>query len=153
MSLPSWAPGFEHVADYITSRTVDAQTPGSDRPSGTFSQWTYPTDMQVSRLIEAACGWVISVTGPVVPIIEDTARSVAAMRAAAMVEMSYPLRNDEITEVAQALFAQASAGRDELVSANRDGGGAVVSGATPPRGCFPPAPSYLLDGPGWGFPR
>lgn len=153
MALPSWAPTLEHVADYITSRTVDAVTPGSDTPTGTFSATTYPTDAQVNRLIEAACAWVTSVTGAVVTDLEDAARSVAAMRAAGLVELSYPLRNDEIDEVAQALLSQAQVGRDELVAANLAAGGAVVGQTATPRGSFPPAPDYRIDGPGWGYPR
>jgi hypothetical protein len=85
--------------------------------------------------------------------LEDDAQAVAAMRAAGLVELSYPLRNDEINEVATALLAEATAARDEFVAANRSAGGAVVSGTAQPRGSFPPPPSYQLDGPGWGTPR
>lgn len=153
MTAPSWAPSLDHVADYITSRTLDTVTPGSDAPTGTFSASTYPTGTQVERLIEAACAWVTAVTGDVATTLEDDARGVAAMRTAGLVELSYPLRNDDISAVAQVLLDLATAGRDELVAANIVEGGVIVSQTPSPRGSFPDAPCYTLDGPAWGFPR
>jgi hypothetical protein len=141
------------VADYVTSRTVDAVTPGSDTPTGTFSANTYPTDAQVTRLIDAACGWILAVTGPVATDLEDTAKNVAALRAAAMVELSYPVRNDEIDQVASVLLAEAQSGRNELVAANRASGVVVVSTVPSPRGSFPDAWPPQLDGPGWDYLR
>jgi hypothetical protein len=137
------------VADYITSRTVDTVTPGSDTPTGTFGSSTYPTDEQVERLIAAACGWVESVTGTLTVDLEGTAGDVAAMRAAGLVELSYPLRNNEIDEVANALLSQAQSARDELVAANRAAGGTVISPSAPPIFSFPDASAWRGDTPAW----
>lgn len=144
----AWAPDLEDVADYVTSRTVDSSTPGSDEPLGTFSPDTYPTDIQVGRLIAGATQWVVNVTGDIVESLRDTAKDVAAMRAAALVEISYPVRDDDI-EVANTLLEQARAARDELVAANRSAGGPGVSGTAAPVGSFPDARAWVGDHPAW----
>lgn len=153
MTAPSWAPSLAEVADYITSRTVNTVTPGSDTPAGVFSSTTYPTDTQVTRLIDGACSWVTVVTGTIAVGLESSAKAVAAMRTAGLVELSYPLRNDEVDEVARVLLEQATAGRDELVSANHVAGGVVISGVPSPSGSFPEVQWDIRDGPAWGYPR
>lgn len=148
MPTPSWAPTREHVADYVTSRTVDTDTPGDDAPTGTFFEHTYPTGDQVDRLIASATAWVLNVTGPVVTDLEGTARDAAALRAAALVEMSYPERDADV-EVANVLLEQALAARTELAAANRAAGGVGVGTAATPLGCFPDAAIWTGDQPGW----
>lgn len=149
MTTPAWAPVLEDVAAYVTSRTVDAVTPGSDTPIGTFTADTYPTDTQVLRLVGTATAWVVNVTGDVVPDLEETATDVAAMRAAALIELSYPDRDGDIDEVATVLLEQARAGRDELAAANRAGGGAGPNGTATPLGAFPVAAPWCNDQPAW----
>lgn len=149
MPTVPWAPALEDVANYVTSRTVDAETPGSDTPTGTFNELTYPTDVQVDRLIAGATSWVVNVAGVIVPDLEDTAREVAAMRAAALVELTYPVRDGDIDEVASVLLEQATLARDELVIANRAGGSSGVSATATPLGCFPEATVWRNDQPGW----
>lgn len=153
MVAPLWAPTLDGVADYVTSRTVDTITPGSDTPTGTFSEVTYPTGTQVQRLIDAACAWVLAATGPIAADLEEGARGVAAMRAAGMVELTYPIRDNEIEQVAQVLLAEALAGRDELAAANRAAGVVIISATPSPRGTFPDAYPARLDGPAWGVDR
>lgn len=147
MTLPSWAPGLEQVGDYVTSRTVDTTTPGGDTPTGTFSADTYPTDDQVQRLIASACRWVSSATGEIVTALGDNATDVAAMRAAGLVELSYPLRNNEVDEVAGALLDQAAAARTDLVAQNRAQGGTGINATAAPLGNFPDARCWRGDEP------
>jgi hypothetical protein len=139
MAAPDWIPTIDQVADYVTSRTVTT-TPGDDEPSGTFSADTYPTGDQVDRLIEAACNWVLSVTGPIAAALNDNAADVAALRAAGMVELSYPVRDGDIN-TAELLLAQALLGRTDLVKANT-----AATGVDPGGGLA----STLL--PQWSFP-
>lgn len=146
MALPSWAPDLDEVADYVTSRTVDMDAPGSDSPIGTFTSDTYPNNEQVDRLIASACSWVVNVTGLVGTALEGSAKDVAAMRAAALVELSYPIRDNDI-DVATTMLAQAKFARDELVAANLSQGAAGVNvGGTVQYG-FPDASAWRGDNP------
>lgn len=147
MALPTWAPSLEQVGDYVTSRTIDTNTPGGDTPTGTFSNDTYPTGDQVDRLIASACRWVASATGEVVTALGDNATDVAAMRAAGLVELSYPLRNNDVDEVAGVLLDQASAARTDLVALNRAQGGTGVNANASPLGSFPDAACWRGDEP------
>lgn len=150
--LPAWAPSLADVGDYVTSRTVDENTPGSDTPTGTFSATTYPTDQQVLRLISSAVQWVLNVTGPVAASLEASAASVAAMRAAALVELSYPVRNADVDAVTTPLLAEARFARDELVAANLAQGGVGFNSTGAPLGAFPEPVGWRGDMPrsnGW----
>lgn len=130
MPAPSWAPTVDQVADYVTSRTV-TQAVGVEQPSGTFSASTYPTDTQVNRLIVSACDWVTTATGTLSTTLYANAADVAALRAAGMVELSYPERNNDVS-TAQLLLAQADNGLKALVLANVPASGALpISGALP----------------------
>ena len=149
MPTAPWAPTLQDVGDYVTSRTVDAATPGDDTPLGTFTEDTYPTAEQVDRLIAGAASWVLNVTGPVVTDLEETARDVAAMRAAALVEMSYPVRDGDLDEVATLLLEQSRSARDELVIANRAGGSVGISPTAAPAFSFPDAAPWCGDQPAW----
>lgn len=139
---PLWAPVADDVADFITSRTFSVKVPGADTPTGAFSADTYPTDQQVDRLIEGACAWVTVVTGPIDSTLEKAARSVATMRAAGMVELSFPERDADI-DVATSMLQQAFLARQELITANQNAGvEPVAMGAHSPVYNFPPAESW-----------
>lgn len=118
--IQPWAPSLAQVADYVTSRTVDMATPGSDTPLGTFTSGTWPTDIQVTRLIDASCLWVMTATSAIDPTLMDQAANTVALRTAALIELSYPIRNassssSTIDPVATALLAAADAARVDLV--------------------------------------
>jgi len=132
-----WAPTLEQVAGYVTSRTIDLTTPGSDTPLGTFTANTWPTDVQVNSLIEVACRWVTTRTGPIDDTLADHAGDVAALRAAGMVELSYPVRNADV-DTATLLLGQAEKAKADLVAAMQ-----TVTGVDPtPVGSALPAFSF-----------
>ena len=113
-----WSPALTDVGDYVTARTLDMATPGSDTPTGTFTASTYPTGDQVGRLVDAASAWLAATVGTVVEGLYPMATAVAAMRAAGLVELSYPLRDADVNTAA-ALLAQADAGLLKLKDANQ----------------------------------
>ena len=147
MAMPEWAPSLEAVADYITSRTLDSSTPGDDTPLGTFTPSTYPTDVQVMRIIEGAVTWLTNVVGTPVPALEDSAASVVAMRAAGLVELSYPERDADISGVGSVLLGEARTALDGLKAANTAAGGTGGSGGASPAGDFPPASCWRGEEP------
>lgn len=112
-----WSPSLTDIGAYVTSRTLDNSTPGDATPTGTFSQDTYPTDGQVAALTPGACEWVTSVTGPIDSTLTDLAKATAAVRVAALVELSFPIRDADVTN-AQNLLDLATAQRADLASAN-----------------------------------
>jgi hypothetical protein len=138
MTIPEWAPGPDQVAAYVTSRTVDLEgTPGTDTPTGAFTTTTTPTAGQVDRVIEDACSWVTMVTGPIDATLQDAAAGVAALRAAGIVEMSYPERNADVDQSVNALLLQAKFARDELAAANRATGATSPNMSATPQYAFP----------------
>lgn len=147
-SLPTgadqWAPTLPQVGAYVLSRTLtDA---GGDTPTGTFSDDTEPTADRVTLLIVDACRWVLLATGTLDPALTDEAQSVAALRTAGMVELTYP-RNSEDVTTGQALLEQARLARADLVTANR--GATGVDPTTPAGG--PLLPVYAFPPPvAWG---
>jgi len=100
-----WVPSLREVADYVPSRTVPIDT-AADDPKMTFDTTTRPNGESVARLIKAAVGWVTATCGTIDSSLYDTAQSVAAIRAAALVEMSYPERDGD-TNVSNILLLQA----------------------------------------------
>ncbi|MGH3656778.1 MAG: hypothetical protein ACRDUA_08955 [Micromonosporaceae bacterium] len=132
-----WVPGLPEVADYIPSRTV-AQGVGTQTPADTFTTDTTPTDVQASRVTAAATSYVAAKVGTLHDTLTDMARSVAAMRAAGLIELSYPERDDDVN-VAEQLLAAAREALEVLVEANNETGGGS-----------PSDPSNLL--PVWTFP-
>jgi hypothetical protein len=138
----TWAPTLEQVAGYVTSRTVDLAVPGSDTPLGTFTGNTWPTDTQVRGLIDIACRWVTTRTGPVDSTLVDNAADVAALRAAGMVEASYPVRAGNV-DTANLLLKQADTAKADLVAAMQN-----ITGVNPtPVGSA--LPQYSFPDPHW----
>jgi hypothetical protein len=113
----SWRPELWQVADYIPGRTLVGAVDGYGNALNTFDNTTHPTGDQVQRLITAACAWVTLKTGLVDDSLTESARDVAALRAAGMAEQGYPDNRDDLNTSA-ALLAQATQMRDDLARAN-----------------------------------
>jgi hypothetical protein len=111
-----WVPSLREVADYVPSRTVPVNT-AADDPLMTFTTSTRPTGEQVARLIRAAVGWVTATCGTIHPSLYDVAQSVAALRTAATVELSYPERDADVPNSVE-LLSQADKALAKLESAN-----------------------------------
>jgi hypothetical protein len=117
----AWAPGLADVARLIPRRTRDATAPGSDATLGTFTGNTTPTNVQAQAIIDSAVSDVVAATGaapkspPASSSIGDAMRAAAAWRAAADIELAYPIRNQDISIYA-ALNGRAA---DALASAVR----------------------------------
>lgn len=143
MTAPSWAPDLAWVGAYVTSRTLSGSDIGSDTPTGTFDGTTWPTAAAVNALIGDACAWVTTLTGPIPAELFDQAAAVAALRSAAMVEMSYPVRDADVTSTAAVLLEQANRARDELVTAM------TYATGTAPTLAATALPSYSFPDPSW----
>lgn len=116
----TWAPTTAQVADYVTSRTIDFTTPGSDTPVADFNANTVPNNDQVGRLINGSCAWVLAgLTSPLTTGADvlALAAACAAVRTAGMVEASYPQRDDDIN-TGKLLLDQAFEMRASLDAAN-----------------------------------
>lgn len=98
----AWAPSLDDVARHIPRRTRDATVPGSDRMLGTFTPNTTPTDAQAGAVIDEVVAGIVAEYGPV-PLspasdqIAVAARSAAAWRAAADIEIAYPNRDADVS--------------------------------------------------------
>jgi hypothetical protein len=112
-----WRPELWHVADYVPGRTLVGAVDGYGNALNTFTADTHPNDGTVQRLITAGCAWVATRVGTVAVDLTETARSAAAMWAAAQVERGYPDNDKEASDAAE-LFRQAAALRDDLHAAN-----------------------------------
>ena len=119
-----WVPDLRTVADYVPSRTIPVDTPADD-PLMTFDATTRPTGEQVARIAQGAVRWVANSVGTVDPTLYEQATDVAAIRAAGMVELVYPVRDADVQN-AQALLAQADAALVALQSRNE-----AVTGTSP----------------------
>lgn len=145
----AWAPTTVQVADYATSRTVAIDVPGTDAPSGDFTVSTYPTGAQVSRLIDGSCSWVLAGLDAALmssdPDVVSSATTVAAIRTAGMIELTYPERDADI-QTATALLAQADKMLVGLNSQNNQSAyqnaGSVNPMALVPIYSFPDPPWY-----------
>lgn len=131
-----WVPGRRQVAKYVAERTVPADQ-SSDVPLNDFTDLTSPTAPQADEHIAAAVAWVTAGCGTVVPALYGSATEVAAVRAAGMIELSYPVRNADI-DTAQALLAQADRWLAALAEANEDAGGGTDHAGVLAQWQFPP---------------
>ena len=145
MTQPDWAPTTADVAAYVPTRTVD-DYPNPDAPSqpelgtpgGDFTTETTPTKAQVESFIDAAV-WVVNakVKDPTTDGVRSILRQAAAVRAAAMVELSSP-RSDTDVNVYQellTLYGQLISDATEVnISDGADGSG---SGNLVPQYSFP----------------
>lgn len=141
-ALP-WVPTRRAVAALVPTRTVGQD--GTDPVlTGTFTEATSPTAVQVDEILSQSVAWVAMRTGTVDTSLYEAARSVAAMRAAGMVLTAYPLGDAEAdTDAARRWLDLAGVDLAALVAANTatgtdDGPGTPTVGAY----SFPSAPSW-----------
>lgn len=131
-ALP-WVPTRSAVAALVPTRTLGQD--GSDPVlAGTFTEATSPTAVQADELVSQAVSWVAMRTGTVDASLYEGARAVAAMRAAGMVLLAYPLGDAEADpDAAKRLLDLAATDLVALVAANTatgtdDGPGTPVVG-------------------------
>lgn len=111
-----WSPTLEAVAGYVPARTVPIDT-ATDDPLGTFDSTTVPDASQAYDKIAAAVGWVTARAGTVDVTLYQQAGDVAALRAAGLIELSYPIRDADIN-TAEQLLKLADQALTSLVTAN-----------------------------------
>lgn len=136
-----WRPDLTTVATYIPERTVTLLAPGDEGLANTFTNDTTPTADQVSTLIDAAARHVATKTGTINALLYEQARDAAAMRAAGLVELSYPVRDGDLN-VGDRWLKLADSAIDALSTANLDPTSSVHPSALVPVYSFPDAPVY-----------
>jgi hypothetical protein len=136
---------IEQVADLVPSRTVPT-TSTTGLPLNTFDLTTTPTYEQVVRLIESAVAWVATRIGTVHASLSSMYNHVVVLRAAGLVELSYPERDADVN-TAKTLLAEADKALAVLVTADLElsAGGVEVGVALQPSWLFPAAPSHGDD--------
>lgn len=141
----AWRPNLERVATYIPERTVAVDRLSDGKPVLTFTDDTRPTAVQVAQQIDDAVAWVATACGDLDTTLYDTARGLAAIRAAGMAEASWPVRDGDLS-AAQILLQQADSGLKALAARNES-----LTGVDPddPDGVFEIAPPYSCTS-SWG---
>ncbi len=121
---PAWTPTPDAVADLLAQRVLVR----GGQAVGTFTATTKPTVTQVQRIADAVAREVEIATGPLPDSYTDSAADVAALGAAARVELSFFPRDTErgTYDDLAALYAAALA---RLVLATRGGQGEGRSSA------------------------
>lgn len=116
-TLPDWAPDLTRVANYVPSRTLRVDdTTGT--PLQVFTVDTRPSAAEVTGLIEDAVAWVVSKASATIGVsLFDSARAAAAIRTAGWVEVTWPIRPDDIN-TGQTLLTQADAMLTALAARN-----------------------------------
>lgn len=123
---PDWTPFLSDVADYVRTRTLDITQPGSEIYLGTFTANTEPDGVSVQRILDRAVSNVLAVIHIVPTGLEDLAKSAAALRAAADVELAYPERNADVNVYAQ-LNARAEQEFQRLITAAESTGSSNIA--------------------------
>lgn len=137
-TLPDWAPDLTRVATYIPERTVEIDRESDGMPVLSFTANTRPSAAQVQSQIEGAVAWVLlDTTSSLDSTLFDAARELAAIRAAGLAEIAWPVRDGDIN-AGQALLTQADAGLKSLVARND-----VITGENP---------EVFEVAPVWSFP-
>src|SRR5258707_2466790 len=102
----AWPPALDDVAGHIPRRTGARLPRGSDATRATFTASTTPTDGQAQSVIDDACSAVLAAAGPVpatgqpnAPLVQQAARTAAEWRAAADIEIAYPVRDADVRVV------------------------------------------------------
>lgn len=155
MAGEPWAPTLPDVARHIPRRTRDTKTPGSDQLLGTFTASTTPTSDQAQAVIDAVVGTLLADVGPLpssgalVQDIQTAARAAAEWRAAADIEVAYPLRDADLVVYDQ-LNARAADALATLKRVVAQAGGGQADVATPYWG-FPAPPPWGDLSPGSGI--
>jgi hypothetical protein len=138
-----WAPSLAEVARHIPTRTRDFRTPGSDALLGTFTERTTPTAEQAQADVDAAVRGIVAEVGNLptsgdpdqIGAIEAAARDAAEWRAAADIELAYPVRDADVL-VARDLDARAKTALERLKLVLAESGAGLVE-----------------DMPQWAFPE
>ncbi len=139
----AWRPDLWRVAAYIPRRTLVDAVDGYGTPRRTFDGDTMPSGPEVQFLITDACAWVLLAATPTEGLY-PSALAAAAMRVAAIVELTYPDNGSDVN-VAKDLLAQADAMRKDLAAAAVAAGGddpATTADDLLPVWSFPAAPSW-----------
>ncbi|UWP85880.1 hypothetical protein Dfulv_17175 [Dactylosporangium fulvum] len=114
---PEWTPTRARVASYVPSRPLVPAPDGSNVDLMTFDATTRPTGAQVDLHIADAVRWVTDATGELDAVLHESATAVAAIRAAAFVELGYGERDkgmrDTANQTSDRLFKQA----DQMLAA------------------------------------
>lgn len=128
------------MATYIPERSVPVDDVDG-QPVLTFTADTRPTATQVDSQIADAVVWVSIATGTLDETLYDAARAVAAIRAAGLIELSWPIR-DADRNTGRDLLTQADAMLKQLAARN-----VTLTGEDPddPDGVFEILPV-------WSFP-
>lgn len=147
LALP-WEPSPPTVAALVPTRTLNQQPLSATDPTytGTFTDSTIPTTVQVDVLIGQALAWVTGSVGTVLPAFYGLAEAAAAMRTAGLVLTAWPLEEPGApADTAQRWFDQADAALKQLAAANGAAGG-TGPGESPSASlgsyCFPDPPTY-----------
>lgn len=115
---PDWRPSLATVGALVPTRTRATSDDGygADPGSGTFTAATTPTDTQVELLIDGAVGEITGKIGTVPAALYGLATRVAALGAAADVELSFPT-GAETPNVAKSLTDRYDAALKDLIDA------------------------------------
>lgn len=133
MTTLAYTPSVQDVANYLRARTRGP----SGAEIGTFTDDTVPTDDQVDGLIDAAGPFVTGALGEVPEACQVGARSLWALKAAEMIEISYypeQLAPGGTVSALRALYADLLISVQSCVSGG--GGGGEDGDSTPPQSCF-----------------
>ncbi len=112
-----WRPELWHVAAHIPRRTLVGAVDGSGTPRRTFDSDTLPTGAEAQIVVTGACAWVGLLTGTVDTSLYDAALECAALRAAGLIESSYPDNGDDLSNASD-LLKEATQMRKDLAAAN-----------------------------------
>ncbi|HKN57159.1 MAG TPA: hypothetical protein VJX66_32035 [Amycolatopsis sp.] len=132
-----WRPDTTDVASYIPERTVALTAPGAQTPVGDFDLTTTPTSAQAEGFIDEAVDYITGRVGTVSVSRYTQALEAAAMRAAGLIELAYPTRQDDLNTGDRWIKLA-----DDAISrlpANTD---PSAPGALLPVFSFPDAPAY-----------
>lgn len=138
MATLAYTPTVEQVANHLRART---RGPEGDE-LGTFTDQTHPTDDQVASIIDAAKPFVTGALGTVSEgsACEDGARSLWAIKAAELVEISYfpeqLVAPGGTVAALRALYADLLPAVQACISSDGSGGGGDDGDSTPPSSCF-----------------
>ena len=127
LDMPAWAPTVDGVAARLLARTQ--QTNGV--MAKTFNSYTFPTDTDVTALIQEAVTLIRPRLGPVPDALSDSAQALVTLRAAMMVELScFPEQVGEATSPYNSLemeYRLALKDWDEQAKGQEPGGYKVAS--------------------------
>ncbi len=152
--IVDWRPELEDVAAYVPSATLVGAVDGYGNPVQTFrdgpatgdGQATHPTASAVQRLITDACAWVSAATGDLANALTDSARGLAARRAAGWAQYTWVDDADDRAH-AERLLASTDAELKQLAARNTALTGdapVTTTDETLPVWYFPPATELIL---------